>query len=96
LLIQGFILNAEVTVDDSWLVWEELILSMSPEVGLQMLQTQRKLVDQNEGLGHPSPEERAEELAELDRIEALLLKTHRSSGMMTSPEPGTAADGTGD
>jgi hypothetical protein len=73
-------------------VFEELVLTSSLPVGLQMLRTQRKLLDQNEGLGHPSPEYRARVLEELDQLEALLRKTHRSSEATPSPEPATAAE----
>lgn len=74
-------------------VFEELVLTSSLPVGLQMLRTQRALLDQNEGLGHPSPEGRAKVLAELDQLEALLRKTHRSSDPTPSPVPTSSADG---
>jgi hypothetical protein len=46
-------------------VFEELVLTSSLPIGLQMLRTRRALLDQNEGLGRPSPEDRAEVLEEL-------------------------------
>lgn len=71
-------------------VFEELVLSSSLRVGLQMLHTRRALLDQNEGLGRPSPEHRATVLEELDRIEALLRAAHSAS--TASPSLETAAE----